>query len=253
MRPIEPRIGDRRAPRRKRCRGRQRPVSHQAARRFLWKRPAFMMTDRFSPWPVSNSSFLIGSPSTDEDVGERARLHDAELAWHPHDLRADERRLADDLDRRQHLAAQQELAALVHLQLTEEIAAVAHRDAVRACRSRATSSRRRSPARSSRASRASCRIPSRAPSSRSRRRGSRRDRRPCPSSAAADFSSIRLPCSIGAHALAHGAGDRVRRVRMGLRVAAERCGLLDGGADFLRARTAGCRADHTGSRRRPTP
>src|SRR5439155_7028709 len=45
-------------------RGCYRAARHQPTRRFLWKRPAFMMTDRFSPWPVNNSSFSIGSPST---------------------------------------------------------------------------------------------------------------------------------------------------------------------------------------------
>jgi hypothetical protein len=46
-------------------------------------------------------------------------------------------------------------------------------------------------------------------------------------------SSIRLPCSIVRTPFAHRARDRVGRVRVRLRVAAERFGLLDGGADLL--------------------
>src|SRR5438477_4341253 len=62
----------------------------------------------------------------DEDIGEGARLHHAELAGHTQNFGAYERGLANDLDRRQNLAAEQEFAALVDLQLAEKIAAVSH-------------------------------------------------------------------------------------------------------------------------------
>src|SRR6185295_6919293 len=62
----------------------------------------------------------------DQEVGERAGLHHSEPAGHAHDLGTDDRGLPDDLDRRKNLAAQQELAALIDLQLAEEIAAVAY-------------------------------------------------------------------------------------------------------------------------------
>src|SRR5207249_2049762 len=54
-----PGIDDWRARRSKPLRGGYRLARHQPTKRFLWKRPAFMITDRFSPWPDSNSSFLI--------------------------------------------------------------------------------------------------------------------------------------------------------------------------------------------------
>ena len=51
----------------------------------------------------------------DDEIGQRARLDDAKLALHAQDLGADERRLADDLNRPQHLAAQDEFAAKLNI------------------------------------------------------------------------------------------------------------------------------------------
>jgi len=62
----------------------------------------------------------------DEQVGERAGRDDPELALAPEQLGADDRGRADDLDRRQHLRADEELARLIGLELAEQIAAERH-------------------------------------------------------------------------------------------------------------------------------
>src|ERR1041384_1774078 len=60
-----------------------------------------------------------------DEVGAGPSLQRADLALLAHDLRADGCRLPDDLDRREHFGAEQELAALFHLQRAEQIGAVA--------------------------------------------------------------------------------------------------------------------------------
>src|ERR1043165_7606118 len=63
----------------------------------------------------------------EQKIGARAGLDDAEASFLTHDLRADERCLADDLDRAQHLSADEELTALLDLERAEQIAAVTDR------------------------------------------------------------------------------------------------------------------------------
>src|SRR5690348_617603 len=60
-----------------------------------------------------------------DQVGKSTGLDDAELAFLPQDLGADRRRLPDDLERLQHLGAENELAALLDLELAQQVAAVA--------------------------------------------------------------------------------------------------------------------------------
>src|SRR5471032_2733021 len=61
-----------------------------------------------------------------DQVGIGTRLDDAELAFLAQDLRADGRGLADDLQRLQHLAPEDEFAALLDLQWAQQIGAEAH-------------------------------------------------------------------------------------------------------------------------------
>src|SRR5471032_2737268 len=70
---------------------------------------------------------LLEGIAVDHDqVGIGTRLDDAELALLAQNLRADDGRLADDLERLQHLGAKHELAALLDLELTQEVTAEAH-------------------------------------------------------------------------------------------------------------------------------
>src|SRR3954464_8189218 len=61
-----------------------------------------------------------------DEVGEGAGLERPELAFLAQHLGPDRRRRADDLDWRNRLPAQHELAALINLERAEEIAAVGH-------------------------------------------------------------------------------------------------------------------------------
>src|SRR4029450_12599823 len=56
-------------------------------KRFLWKRPAFMMTDRCSPCPVKSSSFLIGSPVATQELGEPPGANNPRVSFLPKRLR----------------------------------------------------------------------------------------------------------------------------------------------------------------------
>ena len=73
---------------------------------------------------------LQGVAIDDQQIGEGARSQRSDLALQPQDLRGDDRCRADDLDGRYHFAPQRELAALVPVQLAQQVAAVGHRHAV---------------------------------------------------------------------------------------------------------------------------
>src|SRR5712691_5425059 len=70
---------------------------------------------------------LEGVAVDQQEIREGARPQAAELALLPQHSRSDQRRRADDLQRRQHLTAQAELAALLYLKLPEQIAPVGDR------------------------------------------------------------------------------------------------------------------------------
>src|SRR6185312_7494117 len=65
----------------------------------------------------------------EKKIGDGAGLDDPEASRHPDDLGADDRCRADDLERSQHLGAQQEFPRLLFLQLPQQIAAEANLDA----------------------------------------------------------------------------------------------------------------------------
>ena len=167
-----------------------------------------------------------------EDVGERPRRHDAELARHPDDFSSHERRLPDDFDRRQDLAAQHELAALVHLQLAEKITAVADRHAgtladfqgLEAAVDHEIVLREHV----GRHAEFLCALPHRVIGDQIRHE-----------KGAVLFHQLggwlvdEIAVLDGAHALADCARDRLGCIGVGLRVAAERGGFLDRRADFL--------------------
>ena len=145
----QPAIGDGPRPAASAAGGMGRAQRPSGSARFLWKRPPFMMADRCAPWSWNRPRFFSGSPSTTIRSAKAPGCDVAELAFLAHDLGADQRRRADDLDRRQHLAADRELAALLDLQRAEQVGAVGRPARRRACRSRATAGRRRAPGRSS--------------------------------------------------------------------------------------------------------
>jgi len=62
----------------------------------------------------------------DQQVRERTRRDRAELTRAPEQLGADHRGRADDLERRENLRADLELARLIGLELAEQIAAERH-------------------------------------------------------------------------------------------------------------------------------
>ena len=87
------------------------------ASRFLWKRPPFMMAERCAPWSWKSLRLSSGLPSTTSRSAKAPRRDHAQLALVAQDARGDRRRRLDDLERGHHLAPDQELAALLLLEL----------------------------------------------------------------------------------------------------------------------------------------
>ena len=84
-----------------------------------------MITGRWAPWSRNSSSFLSGLPSTTIRSAKAPGSTMPSLPSLAQDLGADGGGLPDDLDRLQHLGAEDELAALLDLELAQKVGAVA--------------------------------------------------------------------------------------------------------------------------------
>ena len=116
--------------------------------RFLWKRPPFMMAERWAPWSWKSLRLSSGLPST---ISRSAKAPGAITPSLPSWRRTRAPTVVAEWMtsmRRHHLAANQELAALLLLELPEQIAAVGHGHARPLGRARASGARAPAPRRS---------------------------------------------------------------------------------------------------------